>query len=99
MALVMAKDRLISIPDQFYGFSQFPGCQCEHNLNRNIFSAAKGTASVGVDHAHSVFGEFERMGNLMPIIMRPLSGCLNDHSVLCVDIGQARLWLQIRVLL
>ena len=78
---------------------QLPGRQRKHDLHRQILAAAECTANGRIDHADHVFRQTKGMRDRPAVGVRPLAGAGNRDAAFLVDIGQAGLRLQVRMLL
>ena len=67
---------------------QPPGGQSQHDLDRHVFPPAKSPADGGINNPDFFFRQTQGMGNLLTILMRPLSGDLDCNASFLIDIAQ-----------
>ena len=103
VALVVPDDRLLARPlrgdGALGGGTQALRGEAEQDLQGHVFASAERSADGRVDDTHLVLGQVERMGDLVAIFVGPLSGDLDRHPAVVVEVGDARFGLQIGVLL
>ena len=73
--------------------------QAQHDLDRYVLTAAEGAADGRIDHPDPLGGQVEGVSDLLLVLMGPLARDLHRHPALAVDVGHARLGLQVGVLL
>ena len=76
-----------------------PGGQRHHDLERHVLPAAERSADGGVDDPDPVEVHIQCVGDLLPILMGPLTGHLDGDPVLVVEVGDGGLRLEVRVFL
>ena len=99
MALVVAPNALLAAPDRL----DRPACtlcgQGQTDLERNIFPTAKRAADGRKAHDDLLVRQAQRVRDLLPFFMHPLTAADHLDAAIGQDVGQPGLRLQIEVLL
>ena len=99
MALVVTDDRFLAAPDDADPAFELPGRQGQQVLDRKIFAPAERAADRGVADDDLVVVQPQHLGDLLPILVQPLTRRLDHDPTGIVDVGDAGLRLEEGVLL
>ncbi len=104
MPLVVPDDALFTVPHGTHGTIdassvKLEGRSGQHNLEAHVLSTAKRSTDCRVDNADHLLGQLKGMCDLFAVLMGPLTRDLDGDDSVVFDVRQARLRLEISVLL
>ena len=76
-----------------------PDRERQRDLHRHVLAAAERAADGRVDHPHLLDRQVQRVRDRLLVDVRPLARDLDRHPARLVDVGDAGLRLEVRVLL